>query len=162
MRTVTKIDDILIFSNGNNRSIGLIIKQIRRYEQSSGQQVNNNKSYFLTAPKTAATRINRMRAYTKFMEKEFPFTYLGCPVYVGRKKIGYFDNMVSKVMQRLNGWKGRMLSHGGRIVLIKNVLQALPTYNLSALVPPKGTLNLLEKYFANFFWGSNGDTNKYH
>lgn len=78
-------DDILIFSNGNNRSIGLIIKQIRRYEQSSGQQVNNNKSYFLTAPKTAATRINRMMACTEFIEKEFSFIYLGCPAYVGKK-----------------------------------------------------------------------------
>lgn len=48
------------------------------------------------------------------------------------------------------------------VVLIKHVLQALPTYTLSALSPPKGTFKLLEKHFSNFFWGSTGDQKKYH
>lgn len=96
------------------------------------------------------------------MEKPFPFTYLGCPIYIGKKKICYFDDMLTKIVKRLNGWQGKMLTYGGKVVLIKSVLQARPTYTLTTINPPKGTINLIQKHFVRFFWGSNGDRSKYH
>lgn len=47
-------------------------------------------------------------------------------------------------------------------MLIKSVLQSLPKYTLTALNPPKGTLNLIEKYIARFFWGSTSEKRMYH
>lgn len=38
----------------------------------------------------------------------------------------------------------------------------MPTYILSAMNPPKGTFYQMEKYFANFLWGSSEGKNKYH
>nr|XP_009620930.1 uncharacterized protein LOC104112649 [Nicotiana tomentosiformis]XP_016476814.1 PREDICTED: uncharacterized protein LOC107798353 [Nicotiana tabacum] len=49
---LTIVDDIVIFSSGSHRSIKLIMHQIKKYEQSSGQMVNKEKCFFLTAPKT--------------------------------------------------------------------------------------------------------------
>lgn len=138
-------EDIVIFNSGNSKSVKLIMKQIKNYEDAFEQKVNGNKSFFLTAPETSAYRINILRVCTIFMDKQLPFTYLGCPIYVGRKKISYFDGMAIKVIKRLSGWQGKMLSYGGRMVLIKSVLQALPTYILSAICPPKSTLKLLKK-----------------
>lgn len=100
-----------------------------------------NKSFFLTNPKASAYKINRMRQCTGFLEKNFPFTYQGCPINIGRKKISYFDDMVTKVVKRLNGWQGKMLTYGGKNVLIKSVLQSLPICTLSAINPPIGTIN---------------------
>lgn len=91
-------DDIVIFTSSNNKSVKLIMKQISNYEASSGQNVNTDKSFFLTDPKTGAHRINRMRECTGFLEKTFPFNYLGCPLYIGRKKLELFDVMVTKVV----------------------------------------------------------------
>ncbi|XP_070030586.1 uncharacterized protein [Nicotiana sylvestris] len=93
-------DDIIIFTSGSNASINLIMDTIRRYENSSGQKVNNDKSFFLTAPNTCATRINRIRNATGYMDKNFPFTYLGCPIYIGRKKLVYFDCLVNKIVKK--------------------------------------------------------------
>lgn len=138
------------------------MKQITNYERASGQRVNKQKSFFLTDLKAGAYRINRIRACTGFMDKTFSFTYLGCPIYVGRKKICYFDDMITKVVKRLNGWQGKMLTYGGKMVLIKSVLQSMPTYTLTAINPPKTSLNLLERHFARFFWGSNADKANYH
>ena len=59
--------------------------------------------------------------------------------------------MVTKVVKRLNGWQVKMLTYGGKIVLIKSVQQSLPIYTLSAINLPIGTINLLEKHFARFF-----------
>lgn len=47
-------------------------------------------------------------------------------------------------------------------MLIKSVIQSLPIYTLSAINPPKGTLELIEKHIANFFWGNINGKNKYH
>ncbi|XP_070050087.1 uncharacterized protein [Nicotiana tomentosiformis] len=102
---LTYADDIVIFSSGNSRLVKLIMNQITNYERASGQRVNKQKGFFLTDPKAGVYRINRIRACTDFMDKTFPFTYLGCPIYMGRKNICYFDDMVTKVVKRLNGWQ---------------------------------------------------------
>lgn len=44
----------------------------------------------------------------------------------------------------------KMLSYGGKMVLIKSVLQSLPTYTIVALNPPKRTIDLTEKHIARF------------
>lgn len=83
-------------------------------------------SLFLIAPKTCAYRINRLRSCTGFLDKCFSFTYLGCPIYIGAKRLSYFESMVAKVIKRLNGWHGNMLLSGRRQVLIKIIIQSLP------------------------------------
>ncbi|XP_075086341.1 uncharacterized protein LOC142169044 [Nicotiana tabacum] len=152
-------DEIVIFSSENTKSIKLIMKQIRNYECVFGRQVNMDKSFFLTDPKTCAYRINRIRAKTGLLDKSFPFNYLGCPIYIDRKKISYFDSMSTKVIKRLNVWQGNMLSCGGRQVFIKSVINSLLIYILSAINPPKGTLKLIQNHIVSFFWGTcNGKT----
>lgn len=110
----------------------------------SGQKLNANKSFFIAAPNTKARRINRIKEATNFMDKQFPINYLGCPIYVGRKKICYFEEMIAKIIKRISGCQGRLLSYGGRVVIFNNVLQSLPLYT------PKATVNLIEKHFARF------------
>nr|XP_016473883.1 PREDICTED: uncharacterized protein LOC107795721 [Nicotiana tabacum] len=98
-------DDIVIFCGGNSKTVKMVMKEIRKYEKASDQLVNKDKSFFLTGPKANAHRINRLRDCIGFVDKSFPFTYLGCPIYIGRKKICYFDNMVTRVVKRLNRWQ---------------------------------------------------------
>ncbi|XP_070054097.1 uncharacterized protein [Nicotiana tomentosiformis] len=98
-------DDIVIFCGGNFKTVKMVMKEIRKYEKASDQLVNKDKSFFLTGPKANAHRINRLRDCIGFVDKSFPFTYLGCPIYIGRKKICYFDNMVTRVVKRLNRWQ---------------------------------------------------------
>lgn len=122
MNHLAYADDIIIFTRGKSKCIKLVLKQIQLYEESSGQQVNRDKSFFLDSPKSSPSRINRMREVTCFMDHSFPFVYLGCPIYIGRKKIEYFDGLVSKISKRSSGWQGKMLYHGGRMTLVKHVL----------------------------------------
>lgn len=56
----------------------------------------------------------------------------------------------------------KLLSHGGKLILIKHVLQAIPVYTMAAMNPPKGTIDLIEKHFVRFFWGSSTEKSKYH
>lgn len=75
-------NDIVIFSVGSNKSVRLIMQQVSNYKRASRQNVNGDKSFFLTNPKARAQRINNMRVATGFMEKSFPFNFLGCSLYM--------------------------------------------------------------------------------
>ncbi|KAG5589913.1 hypothetical protein H5410_040427, partial [Solanum commersonii] len=48
----------------------------------------------------------------------------------------------------------KILSYGGKVVLIKNVLQSLHIYLLSSITPPKCVIHELHILFARFFWSS--------
>ncbi|KAL0283419.1 UNVERIFIED_CONTAM: putative ribonuclease H protein [Sesamum radiatum] len=56
--------------------------------------------------------------------------------------------------------KSSLLSHGGRLQLIKSVLTAMPTYLLQTLKPPKYITERIERLFNKFFWGSFGEQKK--
>ncbi|KAL0289688.1 UNVERIFIED_CONTAM: hypothetical protein Scaly_2695000 [Sesamum calycinum] len=54
----------------------------------------------------------------------------------------------------LGGWAMRNLSHGGRLALIRSVLQATPLHLLQVIHPPKSVLITIECIFNGFFWRS--------
>ncbi|XP_071718854.1 uncharacterized protein [Rutidosis leptorrhynchoides] len=55
-----------------------------------------------------------------------PFMYLGLPIGARMKKVGDWYPMIEKFKNRLSEWKMRTLSFGGRLVLLKSVLNSLP------------------------------------
>ncbi|GJW11071.1 hypothetical protein Tco_1576898 [Tanacetum coccineum] len=53
--------------------------------------------------------------------------------------------IIDKFHKRLTSWKARTLSYGGRLTLLKSVLDALGTYFFSIFMAPKCVINYLEK-----------------
>lgn len=95
-----------------------------------------------------------------FEKGAWPCTYLGIPSHVGRVRIGMFDPLITKVHKTLAGWKGRLVSFGGKLILIKHVLSSLPIHMLSVLNLPKGVFSALKGIFSNFLWGSTIENRK--
>lgn len=52
---------------------------------------------------------------------------LGLPVPLGCMKAGNFKTTLAKFLKRLLDWSEKYLSSGGKEVLIKSVMQTLPT-----------------------------------
>lgn len=51
---------------------------------------------------------------------------------------------------------------GGRYILIKQVLQTMPIYLLSAMNPLVGVIKQIHQIFANFFWNNTPGTKNKH
>ncbi|WMV12183.1 hypothetical protein MTR67_005568 [Solanum verrucosum] len=155
-------DDLVLFNSGDKYSIKLIMKLLNKYQLASGQEVNRDKSFFLTHHKTDNLLNRRIKRWTGFTQSSFPFNYLGCPIYTGAKKICYFSDISKKILNKIAGWQGRLLSSGGKAVIIKHILQSQTLHIFASLMPPSTVIKEIEMQFANFFWGQRDGKNSYH
>ena len=62
------------------------------------------------------------------MQDTKPKKYLGLPSLIGRSKKQVFTEIKERVGKKMLGWKEKLLSIGGKEILIKVVVQAMPTY----------------------------------
>lgn len=145
------VDDTIIFASADPYSLGKIIEVLSKYEHTSGQMINKTKSSFYMHSTVSSTSFNSVGTITGFSRGEFPFTYLGCPIFYTRKRKDYYNDLIKNVKANLQSWKGKLLSHGGKPTLICSVLQSMPTHILSAIYPPENVLEYLHKTFARFF-----------
>ena len=81
-----------------------------------------------------------------------PLRYLGLPLTDRRLWTHDWQPMMEKVESRLCRWQGRLLSRGGRLILVKTVLFALLTHFMSVFQMPAGVLWRLEGIMRRFFW----------
>lgn len=143
-------DDLIIFCSGKTYTLELIMATLTNYEKNSGQLINREKSCFLVDDSMSEKRKSIVANCLDLQKKDFPITYFGCPIFVGRKKIQYFSNIATKIIQKVSSWNSTLLSAGGKIILIKHVLTSIPTHLLSICQPPKTILTQMERVFANF------------
>ena len=65
-------------------------------------------------------------------------------------------------MGKLKGWKEKLLNPAGKEVLIKVVIQTIPSYTMSILKFLRGFCEKLCKKVARFWWSMNGEDRNTH
>jgi hypothetical protein len=94
--------------------------------------------------------------------ESFPFKYLGVPLHYEKLRREDIQPIVDKVIHRIPGWKGRLLSYGAGLVLLKACLASITIYLMSLIKFPKWAIEAINAQMANFFWDDQGDKHKYH
>lgn len=79
--------------------------------------------------------------------------YLGHAFYNFKSKTQAFKEVVNKMADKLAEWKKKALSLAGRIVLIKSIAQALPSYIMQSILAPKSVTTKMDAMIRDFFWG---------
>ena len=80
----------------------------------------------------------------------FPFTYLGVPLHHSKLRRVDIQPVVDKVIKRIAGWKGKLLSYGGKLTLLKSCLTSIPTYLMSIIKFPKWAIESINSQMAHF------------
>ncbi|CAH9139232.1 unnamed protein product [Cuscuta epithymum] len=91
-----------------------------------------------------------------------PMKYLGSSLHKGINRKNYCKDILQSFDKKLTIWKQRNLSFGGRLILIKYVLNTIPLHTLAVDTLPKAVSKCLEKKMSHFLWGSNATKNKFH
>eukprot|EP00268_Persea_americana_P028345 TRINITY_DN27528_c0_g4_i1.p1 TRINITY_DN27528_c0_g4~~TRINITY_DN27528_c0_g4_i1.p1 ORF type:complete len:130 (-),score=22.39 TRINITY_DN27528_c0_g4_i1:76-465(-) len=79
-----------------------------------------------------------------------------------RIKKHLWDLVVDWHEKKLSSWKGRYLSLGGLVILIKSNLSSIPIYILSYFRYPKSVVLRIEKLQRDFLWNDIIDKRKLH
>ena len=153
-------DDMVIFMEhdiAKARNVKLILCL---FEQLSGLKINFNKSELFCFGRAN----EEQEAYRQLFRCEMgslPFSYLGIPIHHRRSTNKEWKCIEDRFKKRLSCWKGKLLSYGGRLVLINSVLTSLPMFLLSFFEVPVGVRKRLGFYRSRFFWQCDDGKKKY-
>ncbi|CAN1761414.1 Putative ribonuclease H protein At1g65750 [Linum perenne] len=153
-------DDALLFCEASDAQVRHLAATLICFERVIGLKVNFHKSAVFAVGEV----VNLSRFATTFgcQVDSFPTSYHGLPL--GAKCFGakLWDPVVRRVENKLESWKCRFLSFGGRLVLIKSVLSSLPVYFLSLLRAQASVILKLERIQNKFLWAGTEVKDKIH
>ena len=144
-------DDTLILCKGDVHSMTVLKTILDNFSLATGLTINFHKSTFI--PMNVDDRTATAMATTLGCAlSTFPQTYLGLPLSPHKLRASDFQPLLTSFDRYLAGWKARLLSTGGRIVLVNAVLGSLPIYFMSSTLLPKTVRELLDAKRRAFFW----------
>lgn len=76
--------------------------------------------------------------------------YLGLPLLIGRSKREIMGFIREKVLGKIRSWNNRFLS---REIILKNVVQAIPTFAMSVFLIPLEMRKEIKKIMNGYWWG---------
>ena len=137
-------DDSVLFYQAIEAECERIMELLAIYERGSSQTNNKEKTNIFfnsNTPHSLQTQIQHLLGVLAIRQYE---KYLGLTVSVGRaKKKKIFVYLKEREWKKLQGWKEKLLSQVGREVLIKSIIQAIPTYTMSCFKLLKGLIKEL-------------------
>ncbi|XP_060965258.1 uncharacterized protein LOC133034228 [Cannabis sativa] len=152
-------DDSYLFCQATSDAAESMNRLLRTFELASGQRFNATESSIFFSPNTENSVKEQINSTLGMSEATDGSFYLGLPNIFGRKKTVILGFLKNKIINRINSWDGEFLSHAGKEILLKTVIQSLPTYAMSVFLIPLGICQDIEKIMANFWWktkSSNG------
>jgi len=93
------------------------------FEKLSGLKINFHKE--------AKDRSKEYAMLFGCVEGSFPFRYLGIPMHFWKLSNKHWVSLEERFQKKLSEWKGKLLSSGGRLVLINLILSSLPLFMMS-------------------------------
>lgn len=125
------VDDTMLMGVSSVREAREIKDTLEIYKRASGLEVNKDKSqiYYFNTPPIMRQNINRI---LEFVEGYLPSKYLGAPLLEGKATHRNWKELLVKMSSKLNNWMHQALNFPRQLTLVKLVLQAMPSYVLSA------------------------------
>ncbi|KAI3775666.1 hypothetical protein L1987_45415 [Smallanthus sonchifolius] len=154
-------DDAMVMGEWSQYNFKALKRILRIFHLCSGLRINLHKSSLFGLGKNMEDVVIQA-SDMGCRSGETPFKYLGILVGANMSRISSWEPVVEVFKKRLSRWKANILSMGGRVILIKSVLESLPTYYFSLYKAPAGVISKLEVIIKRFLWGGNEERDKVH
>jgi hypothetical protein len=154
------VDDSLLFCKAGIVEWYYIQKVLDDYEKASRQKLNMSKTSMFFSRNTKPKIKNHILTVVGIISTHRYEKYLGLPALMGRSKVLSLTGIKGRIRDKMQGWKEKFLSHAGKEVLLKAVVQAIPVYTMSVFQLPKTLCNEINSMMTMFWWGHKENTNK--
>lgn len=149
-------DDCFLFFKANDREVHAMKKILQTYEEASGQSINLGKSDVFFSKNVDDDTQYRLTDILGVQLVMGTGKHLGLPSMVGRSKKSTFSFIKDRVWKHISSWGGRSLTKAGKEVLIKSILQSIPSYVMGTYLIPPSVCEELECMMNSYWWGSSG------
>ncbi|KAJ0855327.1 putative RNA-directed DNA polymerase [Helianthus annuus] len=154
-------DDALIIGEWMESNAFNIIRILRCFHVCSGLKINLGKSK-LFGIGVDHGEVEALADVVGCKQHVLPFKYLGLMVGANMNRVNNWRLVYDIFESRLALWKSALLSFGGRITLIRSVLESLPNYYFSLYKAPAKVIRDLECLMKKFLWGGSSEVRKTH
>ncbi|KAL0413983.1 UNVERIFIED_CONTAM: hypothetical protein Sradi_1600000 [Sesamum radiatum] len=124
-------NDTLVFCKAKVGQLEEIRRILEWYGRASRQVVNFGKSCMVVSGRVHEGMKQLLAGVLDVGLVGSHEKYLGLPAMGGRSRGELFRGLRDRIWERVQGWSSKLLSQAGRGVLIKAVIQSLPTYVMS-------------------------------
>jgi hypothetical protein len=152
-------DDTVIFMDNLEKAKNMKLL-LCAFEQLSGLKIDFHKSELFCYGVAKANQFEYAQIFGCDLGT-YPFKYLGIPMHHRKLMNKDWKYVEERFQKKLNCWRSKLLSVGGRLVLLNSVLSSLPMFILSFFELPKGVLKKLDYFRSWFFWQSDEHKKKY-
>lgn len=114
------------------------------------QMINFNKSKLFFSPNTTEDLRSIFIEALNVQTSDAIETYLGLPMMKGKSKKVLFRSIKDRIWVRLHSWQPNLFSQAGKEVLLKAVIQVMPTYFICCFRIPEGQCQEFEKLMARY------------
>ncbi|XP_060969497.1 uncharacterized protein LOC115713198 [Cannabis sativa] len=147
-----KVDDRFLYCKANREEAQRVLELLNTFEQASGQKVNLNKSSVFFSSNTDVGTRDSILSTLHMRAADDHSLYLGLPSRVGRNKNVTFGFLKEKVRKRIHKWDSKLFSRAGKEVLLKSVIQSLPTYAMSVFLIPLEICKDVDRLMGRYWW----------
>ncbi|KAL5780225.1 hypothetical protein ACOSQ2_010962 [Xanthoceras sorbifolium] len=155
-------DDSLLFFRASPFDCSAVGSILGSYSEASGQKINFDKSALCVSKQVAPGVSSALALLLGVNLVPCHAKYLGLPCVATRNRRNLFDGIKSRVWQKLCGWSSKLFSAGGKEILIKAVIQSIPSYSMNLFRLPSSLIGELHRMMARFWWGSSDDKQRIH
>ncbi|KAI3815120.1 hypothetical protein L1987_14776 [Smallanthus sonchifolius] len=152
-------DDVVFLGSWSDSNAKNLCRILRCFNLASGLKVNLLKCQ-LFGTGIDSHEMDRLAGIFRCKVGSLPFTYLGLKVGANMNLVKNWKPVVDVFRDRLSNWKAKRLSYGGRITLVKSVLNSLPTYFFSLYKAPDQVIGELDLLRRRFLWGGSEEKAK--
>ena len=150
-------DDSLVFCRAFVSKCVKLQSILYDYELASSQSINRGKTNISFSTNTSHQTQTAITSFLGIPSTQRFEQYLGLLSLIGQAKKKSYSVIKERIWKKLKGWKEKLLSQAGREILIKAVVQAIPTYTMSCFKLPKGLIKEIEVLIRKFWWGYRGE-----
>jgi mannosylglycoprotein endo-beta-mannosidase len=154
-------DDAVIFFRPNISDGEVVLAILLLFGDASGLHINLSKST-ITCIRCSDDEVTTISQLFQCQLAHFPIKYLGLPLTTGRLRRADIWPLIDRFSDKLPGWVPKLLNPGGRLVLTRSVLMALPLHFLAVLDLPVWALKIIYRRCRGFVWRGQEDTNGGH
>ena len=125
------VDDTIMFTDCELELAKNLKEVLTCFEQVSGMRISYD-NFFASIIQVLGCSVGA-----------FPIKYLGIPPHYYKLRRADLQPLIDKILKRIAGWRGKLLSYAAGVILIKTCLASIPIYMISFFKFPKCSINVI-------------------